>query len=129
MQNTASSISLSAATLLNFDPQNGTIELNVAGTSMFLEEQNSRGSSKTPHLYAEHNIAGYQVPSGELACQKYLEGHVKWKMVSQNILGLPKQILMAPQYFFLFHALICLINQLIFSHSCFSHQLERIKRK
>ena len=43
---------------------------------------------------------------GELVAKKYLDSQTKGKMGSQNIVGLLKQILMALQFFFLFHALV-----------------------
>ena len=47
----------------------------------------------------------------ELACLKYMDGQMKGKMVNQNIPGLSKQTVMAPQIIFLFRALVCLINK------------------
>ena len=38
--------------------------------------------------------------------KKSLDGQTKGKIASQNIFQLPKQILIALQFFFLFHALI-----------------------
>ena len=49
--------------------------------------------------------AKWQSKMGNWHARKHLDGQTKRKIASQNILRLPKQILMAIQIFFAFHAL------------------------
>ena len=53
-------------------------------------------------------MRGYLVPCSNCEMDYWhakLDGQKKGTVLSQNILGLPKQILMAHQFFFLFHPL------------------------
>ena len=67
--------------------------------------------TRNDHIYRVQNSrvpsAKWQAKMGNWHTIKYLDGQMNKKMVSQNIFGLPKQILMALQIFFLFHALSC----------------------
>ena len=59
------------------------------------------GARKSRAQNSKVPSAKWQAKMGNWHAKKYLDGQIKEKMVSQNIPGLPKQILMATPIFFL----------------------------
>ena len=64
-----------------------------------------KSSINKPQQSFKAQGAKWQAKMGNWHTKKNLDGHMKGKIVSQNILGLPKQILMALHVIFLLYAL------------------------